>query len=396
MRRIPLLKTISALLLYVASICVSLAAVPLPTADESLTLLREGQFNELDRRFTAIQVAYEHRRLSDEDLRAAFRVFYATDASLEPAYQAWVEASPQSYVAHVARGIYYKKVGQERRGTDVIARTSDTQLDGMDHAYAIASEEFTASAPLTAKPLLSFFHAIDISTSAGDREESRRLLDRALAVDPRTFIVREKYMASLETRWGGSVDEMKEFLAACRHAKLSRAHLHELEASVAEDEGWTLQFQAGNAAAAKAAYLRAAKLDRKNSCRPCGPIAKAAGAAFDSGDFNGAIELYSKVLKQWPDAGEIRAHRGLSRLQINDVAGALEDLNGAAALNDPFAMEILGKMYLLGESVPRDRDKAIEWLTKSANLGWAESQAILPLAMNPAMTPMLRPGTPKL
>ena len=92
-----------------------------PTQSETRALLESNQFAELDRRFSAVQRNYKDGSISDEDLRAAFRAFYPTDAALEHKYTAWIAHFPKSYVARLARAIYYVWVGRERRGGNVIS-----------------------------------------------------------------------------------------------------------------------------------------------------------------------------------------------------------------------------------------------------------------------------------
>jgi hypothetical protein len=103
-------------------------AAPPPSLSETLTLLNTERFAELDARFSAIQANYRNNVISDEQLRNAFRVFYDTDLALEVRYDAWVGKFPKSYVAHLARGVYYRKTGQNRRGGEFIANTTDSQL----------------------------------------------------------------------------------------------------------------------------------------------------------------------------------------------------------------------------------------------------------------------------
>ena len=112
-----------------------------PSQPEALALLQSNEFAELDRRYSGLQAAYKARSISDEDLRAAFRVFYATNPALAPKYELWVRQFPKSYVAHLARGIYYKKVGLDRRGDKFMSETSADQIAGMETAFAIADQE---------------------------------------------------------------------------------------------------------------------------------------------------------------------------------------------------------------------------------------------------------------
>jgi hypothetical protein len=197
------LQLISVLIALTVGGCTTPVAQAPLTEREALALLTSQQFDALDRHFSAVQRGYRTGAISEEGLRAAFRVFYATDPALEPKYNLWVESFPRSYVAHLARGIHYKKVGLERRGPQPFSQTTDEQLRGMRENFRKASQDFQYSYSLDDKPLLSYMHAVNISTVTGDREEGRRLLDLAIKVDPRNVIVRAAYMDTLRLRWGG-------------------------------------------------------------------------------------------------------------------------------------------------------------------------------------------------
>lgn len=359
-------------------------------------MLRGNQFAELNRHFTEIQAAYKSGLITDEDLLADFRVFYATDPALESKYELWVRQMPNSYVAHLARGIYYKKVGQERRGGNFISDTAQAQIEGMERALALASEDLRASLSLDEKPLLSYLHLIQVRMFQGRSEENRSLLNSANKIDPRNFIVRQAYMYGLQTRWGGSVEEMRQYLNECRSAQLSASQLQTLEGLVEEDDGWSKQHQDGDWQGAVKSYLKAAELKPEGSCEPCGPVGKAADALFDAGKYQDAIPLYSKVLGNAPNSIPTLDHRGFSELQVGDPTSAITDLTRAADLGDPYAMDTLGKMYLVGTSVPADRDTAIRWLKRAAALGYQPSRDILPMALNPAMKPLPNPDGPRL
>jgi hypothetical protein len=87
-----------------------------PTQSETRALLDSSQYAELERRFSALQRNYKKGSITDEDLRAAFRVFYPTDATLEQEYTAWIAQFPKSYVARLARNLLRKgRRGEARR-----------------------------------------------------------------------------------------------------------------------------------------------------------------------------------------------------------------------------------------------------------------------------------------
>ena len=61
---------------------------------------------------------------------------------------------------------------------------------------------------------------------------------------------------------------------------------------------------------------------------------------------------------------------------------AVKDFTHAAELGDAYAQDMLGRMFLVGDSVLQDREKAIEWLKKAAEQGYEPAEELLPVAMN--------------
>jgi hypothetical protein len=122
---------------------------------ESLSLLRQGRFADLDNKMNGLQRSYELGRLGDERLLHEFRAFYDTDPTLEAQSNAWTTKLPGSYSAWLARGIYYRYLGTQARGTAYISKTSRQQLDVMSMYTDMAMADYARSLMLTAKPLLS-------------------------------------------------------------------------------------------------------------------------------------------------------------------------------------------------------------------------------------------------
>jgi TPR repeat protein len=329
-----------------------------------VTLLSSNQYAELERRFSAIQLGYEHGAITDENLRAAFRAFYGTDAALEPKYDAWVAQFPKSYVARLARGIYYKKVGEERRGSNFISSTTDDQLRGMEAAFVKASRDLHDSVALDDKPLLSYLHAMDIASFHGDSDESREILDASLKLDPGNFIVPEKYMGFLKPRWGGSAEEMYAFLEKCRQAGLSAAHLQSLEGIIVEDQA-AIHRDAGDYAAAERDYRRAAAMGR-DECLPC-----LADVLSKQRKFADAIPLYSKLLASSPADASALSSRAYAYLHIGMNRESLADWTAAAGYGSAYAQNELGVLNMTGIPglMAPNPDAGVSWFRKAAAQG---------------------------
>jgi tetratricopeptide (TPR) repeat protein len=183
---------------------------------ETLSLLRQKRFEILESKMSGLQHSYELRAISDERLLHEFRAFYDTDPKLDAQYTAWIAAFPDSYAALLARGIYYRSVGQEAR----------------------AMRDYDRSLMLTEKPLISYHAILGVAMLNGGDGLARTMLDESVRIDPRNFVVRYKYFATLQTRWGGSLQQMLDFERDARVAGLSEAQLKYFDNMIAIERAW--------------------------------------------------------------------------------------------------------------------------------------------------------------
>jgi hypothetical protein len=216
----------------------ALSAAQKASRRESLDLLRAGHYAQLDARMMSFQQAYRARALDDLALLREFGAFARTDVLLRANLDAWVQGYPGSYAARLARGIYYFKCGVVTRGKKYIDRTPPEQIRGMKVYLAQASEDLLASLPLDPTPLITYHYLIVIGMELGEQDRNRDWLARATALDPDSIVIRRPYMHSLETRWGGSLDAMQQFLDASRKAGASPDHLRMLGDLIDRERQW--------------------------------------------------------------------------------------------------------------------------------------------------------------
>jgi uncharacterized protein DUF4034 len=205
---------------------------------ESSELLQAGSYAELDARMNGFQQAYRAHKIDDLDLLREFGAFARTDAVLRNNLDAWVQGYPGSYAARLARGIYYFKCGVVTRGNKYIARTPAEQIRGMTVYLTQAREDLLASLPLDAAPLISYRYLIIIGMEFGERDKNPDWLAKATAVDRDSIVIRRPYMISLETRWGGSLEAMQEFLDLSRKTGASPDHLRMLAELIDREQKW--------------------------------------------------------------------------------------------------------------------------------------------------------------
>jgi TPR repeat protein len=343
-------------------------------------MLQQGKFQQLDSEFSAVQQRFERGEITGDEARNAFRAFYPIDPDLAQKYDQWVTAFPKSYVARLARAIYYKERGSKERGGKYMAETSQTQIDMMNSSFAKAIKDFGDSIPMNPKPFLSYLHILDVGRQYVPAAYSRVLYDHAVGLDPTSIAVRQKFMLTLSTKWGGSLDSMQKFLEECRAAKLPAVQFRQLESMVYEDEGWERENE-GNHAAAEVAYRKAVSLEPPD-CTSC-IISSLVSVLIEERKFADAVPYLNEYLKAKPADKWALSNRGLALFESGNPSGAFEDWSLSAKAGDAFSQNRLGVLYMTGipGHLAPDFNLGIEWLKKAAAQGDKDAQRNLPLAL---------------
>jgi hypothetical protein len=204
-------------------------------------LLRASRYQELDTRANGLQLNYEQGDLTDIALLHVYRAFYDTDPGLESNYARWMAVYPNSYAARVAHGIYLRRRAYDARGCDYIENTTQRQIAAMESLLGKAMEEYQRSVSLTAKPILSYHAILGVAMLEGDAEATRAMLESGCRIDSRNYIVRYKYFATLQTRWGGSLQQMIRFRDQAKQAGLTPRQLDSFDRLIETERAWLAQ-----------------------------------------------------------------------------------------------------------------------------------------------------------
>jgi tetratricopeptide (TPR) repeat protein len=331
-------------------------------------LLQSGDFQHLEHYFSGVQSRFRGGQAPAEELRNAFRAFYPTDRSLAPKYDAWVSKYPNSYVARVARGIYYKKIGYEERGGGYISETGATQIAKMDDAMQKAISDFGASINMDPKPFLSYFHMIDITRSYSGIAYTRKMYDQAIRLAPTFVDVRRKYMQALEDKWGGSLVLMREFLNECKLEALPQSQLNALESMVYENAASELE-QVGDHAGSESAYRKAIELGGTD-CDSCLALSLS-NVLVEENKIAEAIPFLNRYVEDHASDNSNLEWRASLYLRIRKVPEAVADLTKAADAGEAAAQNQLGVLYMTGVPglMTPDVEKGVERLRQAAAQG---------------------------
>ncbi|MEZ0226815.1 MAG: DUF4034 domain-containing protein [Alphaproteobacteria bacterium] len=204
-------------------------------ANLHVRLFSESRYADLDSELNGIQKSYEAGKISDETLDDYFSNFYTTNAAAERGLDAWIRAYPKSYAARQGRCTYFLATASVARGTKFVKDTSAKELAGMELYLSRAAADCRAAAPLTKKPILSYKNLIQIAQMGGGRDTRKQMLDFANIVDPKNSVVRVQYMFGLQTKWGGSLQQMQDFLAQAKLAGVSEQGIEQLYNLILEE-----------------------------------------------------------------------------------------------------------------------------------------------------------------
>jgi tetratricopeptide (TPR) repeat protein len=178
-----------------------------------LSLLKDERFKELDNLLSSYQASYEADTSNDASVIKGYYSFENSDTKLEFKLNKWIKRMPKSYSAYLSRAIYYKNLGWLSRGYAFAQDTSESQFENMRNYFALAINDLKTALSLNPKLIMAYESLISISmtvdTPPGTNEAILRKVEQ---FDPASFLIRRRYIFSLQPKWGGSIDEMKAFI----------------------------------------------------------------------------------------------------------------------------------------------------------------------------------------
>jgi hypothetical protein len=190
-------RAVYALISIIAVFTTRAADAPPP-----LVLLKSGDYASLDHQLNALQTEYETGRATEERLYTGFRQLYEDSAANERYFSAWVQAYPNSYAAHLARGTYYYRMAWFIRGEEYLRKTPRSQVNSMTEYLRAARPDLLASVAMTAKPYLSALYMLNVTQLNGSEGDHRYWFKEGMRIDPTNTKVRLRYMETLRPQMG--------------------------------------------------------------------------------------------------------------------------------------------------------------------------------------------------
>lgn len=215
------------------------------TGFSTLDALRSGNYMALQKFYSTLQSRFKKGELSEVQLLDAYKPFYQNQDKYRAQLNAWIDRYPKSSYAYLARGIYNRKLGENRRGTKYINQVPEENITYMEKMYLLAKKDLKRALQLNRNSYLAVLHLLNISQSEGNSEDALRYMQMGNKISPRNMLVRARYLIHLAPRWGGSYAAMEKFIKLEQQQGLADDMVKQLESIKYDDIGFS-QLERGN------------------------------------------------------------------------------------------------------------------------------------------------------
>ena len=231
-----------------------------------LSELSAGKVAAVENAYAQLQTKFEQGLVTEHDLLDAYKAFYITDVKYKNQLDAWVAAYPKSSSAYLARGVYFRKLGEFSRGTGYSSAVPTQNMQYMEQMHQLAKRDLQTSLQFNPKSYLAILHLLNIAMFEDDKQSAAIYLKQGNAVLPSNFLVRARYLIHLTPKWGGSYSEMERFIAASRAQGVSKQDTDLLTAIMSNDQGDTAA-HLQQTAVSQDAYVKALTLGKPGGLR---------------------------------------------------------------------------------------------------------------------------------
>lgn len=348
-----------------------------------LQLLRSRHFQQLDEYYLQLQRLYEEGNgLDDWQLLGKYQPFYNTSPANEPLLTEWITEFPKSYPARLARGIYYRKVGEEKRGGEWVRKTPRENLNQLSKYLDLATDDLLLSRSLALKPIVSLVHLLNITKHRDGDLGNRYRLEEANRIDPANFGARRRYMLTLTPRWGGSYEEMHDFLRECRSQQIPAEHIRMFEAIIHSDMANMLRHDRRPAEAFqhfRHALVLLNGIDNPDTIDTIEALQGLIYAAQETNTLERVTDDLDRYLSIMPHDVKILSYRGIVRERQGRFEEASADFTSAAMQGHAWSQFRIGQRLLFNSPsvTEKNQQEGLTWVKKSAQQGYEPALKLL-------------------
>jgi len=201
-----------------------------------LFLFQNKIFKSLNTKLQEWQNSFEEDFTQESNVYDAFEVFESSDPLYEAILTSWIGKFGTTYPPYVARAIYYYQRAWDARGHKWASETTEDQFQEMRRFFTLALEDIKSALSINPKLDICYDKMINIGMAIGDDVLKKNALSIALKYNPYGYKVRATFLYSLTPRWGGSYQEMEEFVEESERYVLTNPELKTLRGQIFADK----------------------------------------------------------------------------------------------------------------------------------------------------------------
>jgi len=201
-----------------------------------LFLFQNRIYKSLSEKLEEMQRAYEHDIMEEANLYKAYSIFNHAIPQYETYLNEWIAAYPAICAPYVARAEYYSACAHASRGGAWASETSEKQFAGMRRYFSLAMQDIENALKLNPKMEVCYDILIEVGQFASNDALKLNSLKEVLKFNPYAYQVRATYLHSLTPRWGGSYNQMQEFIDDAEKYASVNPRLTALKAVISADK----------------------------------------------------------------------------------------------------------------------------------------------------------------
>lgn len=322
-----------------------------------ISLLKERKFKRIESILDKVEKNYQKDFRKEREAYITWKSFGFSQDSLEPYFNDWIKERPQSPHAYLARSVYYSEKGWALRGERYASETSKEQFAKMDENLTKAYQDANKALELNPKIMQAYIIIVNVMMGRGG--DPRQIVDKALQLNPYSLYIRSAYLKGLLPRWGGSEDEMKDFIRTIRPYYEKNPQLRTLEGRLVIEKG-DGYFYNNECAQALRYYKKAVSFGDSTLA-----YIKQGNALRRLNRYPDAVASYDNALNIDPFLEPALVGRGESFYYLKNLRSAQRDAQEAVELN-PFSARAVNLMGMIldaqgrYEEALRDYQRATE------------------------------------
>jgi len=292
-------------------------------------LILDGRYKEINSILEEAISASEKDIENEKYVVNALNSFNNTNKIVEETLNDWVSAMPGSYVSYLARGSFYLEKATQSRGDRFISETSIDQLNGMEFFLKKAYSDLNKSLEIKPNLIPAYSKLMFIALLIGDKVAFEEYYKKGIAINNYSATIRMAYAQGLTPRWGGSVEQLRDFVQSTKPLIEKNSRL---------------------------------KIVTKY------PLSEAGYNYLYSQDYEKAIKYFGLALEQYPTSND-HYRRGEAYFFLQKYTEALSDFNAAIEINPNFNLAILYRAhcYLYGNKLNEALEDANSLIDRNPN-----------------------------